>query len=58
MTFPFDKSGVLKTISKNLTKHLSELCFPLCFLFCVVRLIIVGYNGRALSTVQNLFKLA
>lgn len=58
MTFPFDKSGVLKTISKNLTKHLSELCFPLCFLFCVVRLIIVGYNGRALSPGQNLFKLA
>lgn len=28
MTFPFDKSGVLKTISKTLTKHLSELCFP------------------------------
>lgn len=48
MTFPFDKSGVLKTISKTLTKHLSELCFPLCFLFSVVRLIIVGYNGRAL----------
>lgn len=28
MTFPFDKSGVLKTISKTLTKHLSERCFP------------------------------
>lgn len=27
MTFPFDKLGVLKTISKNLTKHLSELYF-------------------------------